>query len=105
MDTLRVDIQDLKEYTDKKLDEMLPLGTMKELLVKLRRESDMERKVNSLEARMKIVENSMVTIIQNQQTQTDLLRQLVQAQGLTPILDDNKKGEKMIEGKGESSHP
>ena len=92
MDTLRVDIKDLKEYTNDKLDEKLPIGTMKELLVKLRRESDMEKKVNSLEARMKIVEDSMVTIIQNQQTQTDLLRQLVQAQGSTPLLDDNKKG-------------
>ena len=79
MDTLRQDVQDLKEFTPKKFDEKLPEGTMKELLLKLRKESEMEKKVTQLESRVKIVEESLVTLLENQQTRTNLLRQLVQA--------------------------
>lgn len=62
----------------------------------------MEKKVVKLEERVKNVVDSMVLLLQNQQTQTDLLRQLVQAQGTTPLHDDNKKVEKK-QGEGESS--
>ena len=63
----------------------------------------MEKKVTSLEKRVQNIEESMVVLLQNQQTQTDLLRQLVKAQDPTPLLDDNKKGEKGDkDGEGES---
>ena len=94
LDIVRQDVADLKTFTEKQIDERLPLGTAKEIVQKLRKESEMEKKVTSLETRVKNIEESMVVLFQNQQNQTALLRQLVQAQTPTPLLDDNKKGEK-----------
>ena len=80
----------------------MPYGTMYDLLLRLRRESDAEKRPAKLEDRVHVIENSVVTILQNQQSQTSLLMQLAKAQGLTPLLDDNKKGENK-EGGGEPS--
>ena len=54
-----------------------------------------------LEEKVQAIENYVVTILQNQQSQTSLLVQLAKAQGLTPLLDDNKKGENKGEREGE----
>ena len=62
MDTLRKDVEDLKTFTDKKIDERIPVGTVKDLLLKLRKESEMEKKVTSLETRVKNIEESMVVL-------------------------------------------
>ena len=94
VDELKKDIADLKTYNSEKLDSVMPYGTMHDLLLRLRRESDAEKKLAKLEDRVQVIENSVATILQNQQSQTNLLMQLAKAQGLTPQLDDNKKGEK-----------
>ncbi|KAL8145899.1 hypothetical protein AgCh_003872 [Apium graveolens] len=97
------DIADLKSYNAEKLDSVIPYGTMQDLLGRLRKESDVDKRLARLENRVQIIEDSMVTILQNQQTQTNLLMQLANAQGLTPTLDDNKKGENKGKGEGEPS--
>ena len=94
VDELKRDIADLKTYNSEKLDSVMPFGTMQDLLLRLRRESDSEKKLAKLEDRVQVIENFVAIILQNQQSQTNLLMQLVKAQGLTPQLDDNKKGER-----------
>ncbi|KAL8114529.1 hypothetical protein AgCh_021408 [Apium graveolens] len=94
VDELKKDKADLKTYNSEKLDSIMPYGTMHDLLLRLRRESDAEKKLAKLEDRVQVIENSVATILQNQQSQTSLLMQLAKAQGFTPQLDDNKKGEK-----------
>ena len=73
VDELKKDIADLKSYNSEKLDSIMPFGTMQELLLRLRRESDTEKKMAKLEERVQVIENSMVTILHNQQSQTSLL--------------------------------
>ena len=41
------------------------MGTVKELVQKLRKESDMEKKVTNLETRVKNIEESMVVLLEN----------------------------------------
>jgi len=94
VDELKRDIADLKTYNSEKLDSVMPYGTMQDLLLRLRRESDSEKKLAKLEDRVQVIENSVDILLQNQQSQTNLLMQLAKAQGLTPQLDDNKKGER-----------
>ncbi|KAL8148136.1 hypothetical protein AgCh_005473 [Apium graveolens] len=103
VDELKQDIADLKSYNAEKLDSVIPYGTMQDLLGRMRKTSDADKRLARLEDRVQIIEDSMVTILQNQQTQTNLLMQLAKAQGLTPTLDDNKKGENKGEGEGEPS--
>ncbi|KAL8120302.1 hypothetical protein AgCh_017460 [Apium graveolens] len=103
VDELKKDIADLKSYNSEKLDSVMPYGTMQDLLLRLRRESDAEKRLTKLEDRVQVIANSVVTILQNQQSQTSLLMQLAKAQCLTPLLDDNKKGETKVEGGGEPS--
>ena len=77
---LKRDIVDLKTYNSEKLDSVMPYSTMQDLLLRLRRESDSEKKLAKLENRVQVIENSMVTILQNQQSQTSLIVQLAKAQ-------------------------
>ena len=63
LDTVRKDVEDLKTFTDKKIEERLPSGAVKELLLKLRKESEMEKKVTPLETRVKNIEESMVVLL------------------------------------------
>ena len=43
VDEIKRDIADLKTYNSEKLDSVMPYGTMQDLLLRLRRESDSER--------------------------------------------------------------
>ena len=43
-----------------------------------------EKKLAKLEDRFPVIENLMAILLQNQQTQTNLLMQLAKSQGLTP---------------------
>ena len=56
-----------------------------------------------LETMMDTIESSLIIILENQQTHTNLLQKLVNAQGSVSLLDDNKKGE--ISAQGEQSEP
>ncbi|KAL8125192.1 hypothetical protein AgCh_012754 [Apium graveolens] len=63
----------------------------------LRKEYDLNWKVEELGLRLSKVENSVAQILTNQQTQTHPLQQLVAAQTSNHTqLDDNKKGEKDV---------
>ncbi|KAK1362643.1 hypothetical protein POM88_047117 [Heracleum sosnowskyi] len=57
--------------------------------------------VDALTVRMDKMEKQMDTFLANQNLQTQLLQQLLQATGVTQTLDDNKKGENS--SKGESA--
>ena len=63
MDTLRQEIVGLKEATYNKMEEKLLEATMRELLAKLRKETELSKKVSSLETRMATVETSLITIL------------------------------------------
>ena len=75
---------------------------MTEIAQKLRKEADLNRKVEAMDSRLSDVEKSMAKILANQETQTALLQQLVAAQlPSTQQLDANKKGEKGSSSEGE----
>ncbi|KAL8107959.1 hypothetical protein AgCh_024387 [Apium graveolens] len=78
-----------------KLDEKLSATTMREIQQKLRKESDLARKVEALGTKMSNIEDSVAKILQGQEIQIQLLQQPVVAQTSTPTLqlDDNNKGE------------
>ncbi|KAL8135217.1 hypothetical protein AgCh_010038 [Apium graveolens] len=90
-----------------RLDARLPGAIMTEIARKLRKEADLNRKVEAMVSRLTTVEKSVAKILANQEAQNALLQQLVDAQLPTSHqLDANKKGEKdsLIPGsQGDSS--
>ncbi|KAL8114648.1 hypothetical protein AgCh_021492 [Apium graveolens] len=52
VDELKKDIADLKTYNSEKLDSVMPYGTLQDLLLRLKRESDAEKKLAKLEDRV-----------------------------------------------------
>ena len=76
------------------MDARLPTTTMTEIAHKLRKEADLNRKVEAMDSRLSAVEKSMAKILDNQEAQTAFLQQLVAAQLPLTQLDDNKKGRK-----------
>ena len=70
---------------------------MTEIAQKLRKEADLNRKVEVMDSRSRMtnVEKSVAKILANQEAQTSLLQQLVAAQlPSSTQLDANKNGEK-----------
>ena len=63
MDELKKDIADLKTYNSEKLDSIMPYGTMQDLLLRLRRESDSEKKLAKLEDRVQVIENYVAILL------------------------------------------
>ncbi|KAL8148652.1 hypothetical protein AgCh_005859 [Apium graveolens] len=95
VDTIKHEIGEIKKDFVARLDARLPGTTMTEIAQKLRKEADLNRKVEAMNTRLTNMEKSMAKILENQETQKSLLQQLVAAQTSTSTqLDANKKGEK-----------
>ena len=80
VDAIKQEISEVKQDVIERMDARLPATTMTEIAHKLRKEADLNRKVEAMDSRLSAVEKSMAKILNNQETQTALLQQLVAAQ-------------------------
>ncbi|KAL8112553.1 hypothetical protein AgCh_020031 [Apium graveolens] len=95
VDAIKQEIYEVKQDFVARLDARLPGTTKIEIAQKLRKEADLNRKVEAMESRLSNVKKSVAKILENQEAQTSLLQQLVAAQLFTSTqLDANKKREK-----------
>ena len=78
------------------MDARIPPMTQKYILEKLKKESAIERSIQTLNERMAFVEKNLHMVLQNQLTQAELLKTLLSTHSGSSFLpfDDNKKGEK-----------
>ncbi|KAK1381170.1 hypothetical protein POM88_027914 [Heracleum sosnowskyi] len=91
-------ISNLKDATDRRLDEKLPLLTVSKMNRFFSKEPEVATSLKTLSSRVDKVEATLSQMQKEQEKQTQLLAQLVAAQGLPVIsFDDNKKGEKTKE--------
>ncbi|KAK1401887.1 hypothetical protein POM88_001492 [Heracleum sosnowskyi] len=91
-------ISNLKDANDRRLDEKLPLLTVSKMNRFFTKEPEVATSLKTLSSRVDKVEATLSQMQKEQEKQTQLLAQLVAAQGLPVIsLDDNKKGEKSKE--------
>ncbi|KAK1401561.1 hypothetical protein POM88_001166 [Heracleum sosnowskyi] len=91
-------VENLKAATERRLDEKLPLLTVSKMNRFLSKEPEVSSSLKTLSSRVDKVEATLSQIQKEQEKQTQLLTQLLAAQGLPIIsLDDNKKGEKSKE--------
>ncbi|KAK1379096.1 hypothetical protein POM88_025840 [Heracleum sosnowskyi] len=91
-------IENLKDSTARRLDEKLPLLTVARMTTFFNKDNEVTTTLKTLTSRVDKVEATLAHMQQAQEKQTQLLTQLVAAQGLPLIsLDDNKKGEKSHE--------
>ncbi|KAL8112240.1 hypothetical protein AgCh_019802 [Apium graveolens] len=99
---IKQEVSEVKQDFIARLDARLPGTTMTEIAQKLRKEADLNRKVEAVDSKLSDVEKSMAKILTNQETQTALLQQLVAAQLPSTLqLDADKKGEKGTSSDGE----
>lgn len=97
MNEIKDTIDSVKDSINKRIEEKLPESTMRDVQQKLRKKTDLNRKVEDLTGRVSKMEKSMSKILANQENQTQLLHQLVATQTSTLVqIDDNKKGEKNV---------
>ncbi|KAK1384574.1 hypothetical protein POM88_022309 [Heracleum sosnowskyi] len=91
-------ISNLKDANNKRLDEKLPLLTVSKMTRFFSKEPEVATSLKTLSSRVDKVEATLSQMQKEQEKQTQLLAQLVTAQGLPVIsVDDNKKGEKSKE--------
>ncbi|KAK1372514.1 hypothetical protein POM88_028707 [Heracleum sosnowskyi] len=91
-------ISNLRDATDRRLDEKLPLLTVSKMNRFFSKEPEVSSSLKTLSSRVDKVEATLSHMQKEQEKQTQLLTQLLAAQGLPIILlDDNKKGEKSKE--------
>ena len=79
MDEIKKEISEVKQDFIARLDARIPGTTMTEIAQKLRKEADLNRKVEAMDSRLSDVEKSMAKILTNQETHTALLQKLVAA--------------------------
>ncbi|KAK1383707.1 hypothetical protein POM88_021442 [Heracleum sosnowskyi] len=93
-------ISNLRDATDRRLDEKLHLHTVSKMSRFFTKEPEVSSSLKTLSSRVDKVEATLSQMQKEQEKQTQLLTQLLAAQGLPIIsLDDNKKGEKTKETK------
>ncbi|KAK1392281.1 hypothetical protein POM88_011337 [Heracleum sosnowskyi] len=91
-------IGNLKDASDRRLDEKLPLLTMSKMNRFFSKEPEVATSLKTLSSRVDKVEATLSQMQREEEKQTQLLAQLVAAQGLPVIpFDDNTKGEKSKE--------
>ncbi|KAK1385076.1 hypothetical protein POM88_022811 [Heracleum sosnowskyi] len=91
-------VENLKDATERRLDENLPLLTVSKMNRFFYKEPEVSSSLTTLSSRVDKVEATLSQMQKEQEKQTHLLTQLLAAQGLPIIsLDDNKKGEKSKE--------
>ncbi|KAK1374163.1 hypothetical protein POM88_030356 [Heracleum sosnowskyi] len=91
-------ISNLRDATDRRLDEKLPLHTVSKMSRFFTKEPEVSSSLKTLSSRVDKVEATLSHMQKEQEKQTSLLTQLLAAQGIPIIsLDDNKKGEKTKE--------
>ncbi|KAK1355814.1 hypothetical protein POM88_049070 [Heracleum sosnowskyi] len=91
-------ISNLRDATDRRLDEKLPLHTVSMMSRFFTKEPEVSSSLKTLSSRVDKVEATLSHMQKEQEKQTRLLTQLLAAQGIPIIsLDDNKKGEKTKE--------
>ncbi|KAK1395309.1 hypothetical protein POM88_014365 [Heracleum sosnowskyi] len=91
-------ISNLRDANDRRLDEKLPLLTVSRMNRFFSKEPEVDSSLKTLSSRVDKVEATLSQMQKEQEKQTQLLAQLVAAQGLPAIsFDDNKKGEKSKE--------
>ncbi|KAK1383977.1 hypothetical protein POM88_021712 [Heracleum sosnowskyi] len=91
-------IGNLKDASDRRLDEKLPLLTVSKMNRFFSKEPEVATSLKTISSRVDKVEATLSRMQKEQEKQTQLLAQLVVAQGLPIIsLDDNKKGVKSKE--------
>ena len=89
-------MEDTTSKHEKSMDTRVPPMTQKHILERLKKESTIERSIQTLNERMAAVEKNLGMILQNQITHAELLRSLLATHSRSSSLpmDDNKKGEK-----------
>ncbi|KAK1385868.1 hypothetical protein POM88_023603 [Heracleum sosnowskyi] len=88
-------ISNLRAATDRRLDEKLPLHTVSKMSRFFTKEPEVSSSLKTLSSRVDKVEATLSHMQKEQEKQTQLLTQLLAAQGIPIIsLDANKKGEK-----------
>ncbi|KAK1384419.1 hypothetical protein POM88_022154 [Heracleum sosnowskyi] len=91
-------ISNFRAATDRRLDEKLPLHTVSRMSRFFTKEPEVSSSLKTLSSRVDKVEATLSHMQKEQEKQTQLLTQLLAAQGLPIIsLDANKKGEKSKE--------
>ncbi|KAK1365850.1 hypothetical protein POM88_041411 [Heracleum sosnowskyi] len=91
-------ISNLRDATDRRLDEKLPLLTVSKMNRFFSKELEVYSSLKTLSSRVDKVEATLFHMQKEQEKHNQLLTQLLAAQGLPIIsLDDNKKGEKSKE--------
>ena len=91
--SLRAEMDDTKSKQEAAMDVRIPPMTQKYILERLKKESTIERSIQTLTSRMEAVEKNLQLVLQNQITQVELLKKLLTTHsGSSSIqLDDNKK--------------
>ena len=94
--SLREEMDNTKLKQEVAMDVRIPPMTQKYILERLKKESTIERNVQTLNTRMEVVDKNLQLILQNQITQAELLNKLLATHsGSSSLpLDDNKKGKK-----------
>ncbi|KAK1373001.1 hypothetical protein POM88_029194 [Heracleum sosnowskyi] len=91
-------ISNFRDANYRMMDEKLPLLTMSKMNRFFSKEPEVATSLKTLSSRVDKVEATLSQMQKEQEKQTQLLAQLVAAQGLPVVsLDDNKKGEKSQE--------
>ena len=94
--SLREEMDNIKSKQEAAMDVRIPPMTQKHILERLKKESTIDRSIQTLNERMAAVEKNLGMVLQNQITQVELFRSLLATHfGSSSFpMDDNKKREK-----------